>query len=142
MFHRGQRGLKAATSIMTTVPMQPDRTALLRVHGGAFNARDVDSLSGHYLPHARCICDGNLVGEGFEGMRQAVAAEHARGDIVGHLVDLDGEPCLVEMAGPEGRREPMGVLRLAWQGERVSELRIDHDAELARRLVERATRAK
>ena len=124
---------------MTTVPMHHDRTALVRVHGGAFNARDVESLSGHFLPHARCICDGHVVGEGMEGLRQAVAAEHARGEIVGHLVDLDGEACLVEMAGPEGRREPMGVLRFAVQGGRVSELRIDHDAELARRLVERAT---
>jgi hypothetical protein len=138
MFQAGPQGLKHTTSIFTTVPMQDDRTALVRVHGGAFNARDVESIAGHYLPHARCICDGHFVGEGIEGLRKAVAAEHERGEVVGHLVQVDGEACLVEMSGPEGRREPMGVLRLEMRGGRVSELRIDHDADLARRLVERA----
>jgi hypothetical protein len=114
------------------------RESLVRVHAGAFNAHDSGLSANTVMPSAPCWRDGVLVGEGVVGLRAAFEAEHATEDLFGQVLEVDGEPMVVEWRGPEGRREPLGVLRLQARGDRVSEVRIEHDAELARRLVERA----
>lgn len=115
------------------------KESLVRVHAGAFNAHDPALLGNTLLPSAPCWRDGEFLGEGAAGLRRAFEAEHQGGEVVGQVVQVDGEPMVVEWGGPEGRREPLGVLRLQSRGDRVSEVRFDHDAALVRRLLERAT---
>ena len=116
------------------MPADPD--SLLRVHAGALNGHDLDSLAGHYLPRTRVLRDGLPVGEGPDALRALV--EEYRGDVVGRVMQVDGQAALVGWSGPEGRGAATSVVRLRSSGGRVVEVRIDHDAELIRRLVDSA----
>jgi hypothetical protein len=121
--------------------MSVGKAALLRVHAGAFNGHDVESILGHCLPAARCTLDGHSVGEGPEAVRRVLQAEYATHDeLVGRVMEVNGEQVLVEWAGPEGRGEPRGIVRLEAQGDRVCGIHIDHDSAMVRRLVESAAR--
>jgi len=110
--------------------------ALLRVHAGCCNGHEVDQLMGHYGPQSRAILDGRLVGEGPEGIRRALQKEFGS-NMVSRVQHLEGEPVLVEYDA-EGH-EPRAVLRLEARDGRVTEVRIEHDADVVRRLVERAS---
>lgn len=116
------------------VSMPSELRDLLRVQAYAFNSRDAESLVQHATAHARAIRDGELMGEGPEALRRLLVQEYGEENVVGRIMDLDGEPVLVEWAGPEGRREPRAVLRLAAARDRVTELSIDHDPDLVRRI--------
>ncbi len=118
--------------------MSSVKESLLRVHCGAFNAHDTALVANTLLPSAPCWRDGTFIGEGASGLRRAFEVEHASGEIFAQVLEVEGEPMVVEWRGPEGRREPLGVLRLQAQGDRVSEVRIEHDSETVRRLIERA----
>ncbi|HUR64137.1 MAG TPA: hypothetical protein VM241_06625 [Candidatus Thermoplasmatota archaeon] len=111
---------------------------LLRVHAGALNGHDLDSLAGHYLPRTRLVRDGHLVGEGADALR--ALAEEYKGEVMGRVMDVDGQPALVAWSGPDGRGPATGVVRLRSQGGRVVEVRIDHDAGLIQRLIDAAPR--
>jgi hypothetical protein len=112
---------------------------LLRVHAFAFNGRDVESLVSQSTSATACFRDGRWVGEGPEAVRRAILEEYERGDIVGRLMTVDGEPLLAEWSGPEGARVPTGAVRIqAGPTARIQEIRIDHDEAMVRRLVERA----
>jgi hypothetical protein len=118
-----------------------DKEALLRVHAGAINAQDLDTILGHYYAASRCIRDGELVGEGPETVRQTLMEDfRGEGDLVGRVMRLDGEPILIEWGGLEGRGEPRTVVRIEARGDVVREVRIDRDAQAVRDLVARATR--
>ncbi len=119
--------------------MPPVSESLARVHAGAFNAHDSGLLANTLLPSAPCWRDGVFVGEGAAALREVFEAEHDTADLFGQVVQVDGESMMVEWVGPEGRREPLGVLRLQARGDRVSEVRVEHDVALVRRLLERAT---
>ena len=111
----------------------------MRRNACCFNGRDLDGLVGHYGPQARAILDGRLVGEGPEGVTTALRREFGP-NVVTRVHTVDGEPLLVEYDDSDhGARKPKAVLRLEAVGSRVVEVRIDHDADLVRRLVERAT---
>jgi hypothetical protein len=119
------------------MPADPD--SLLRVHAGALNGHDLDSLAGHYLPRTRLVRDGRLVGEGPDALR-ALAEEYA-GEVVGRVMDVEGQPALVAWSGPDGRGPATGIVRLQSHGGRIVEVRIDHDAALIQRLIGSAPRA-
>ena len=109
--------------------------ALLRMHAGAMNGHDPESIISHYHAGARCIRDGCLVGEGPEAVRKMLLEEFpASAELVGRVMDLDGEAVLVGWGGAEGREEARGIVRLEAHGDRVMEVRIDHDAKAVRRL--------
>jgi hypothetical protein len=109
--------------------------ALLRMHAGAMNGHDPDSILAHYHSGARCIRDGCLVGEGPEAVRKALLEEFAvNEEVIGRVMELDGEKVVVEWGGPEGREAPRGIVRLEARGDRVTEVRIDHDARAIKRL--------
>ncbi|HEX2065380.1 MAG TPA: hypothetical protein VHI93_01070 [Candidatus Thermoplasmatota archaeon] len=118
--------------------MAADPDSLLRVHAGALNGHDLDSLAGHYLPRTRLVRDGRPVGEGADALR--ALEEEYRGDVVGRVMEVDGHPALVAWSGPEGRGRATNVVRLRSHGGRIVEVRIDHDAELIQRLVDSAPR--
>jgi hypothetical protein len=117
------------------MPADPD--ALLRVHAGALNAHDLDSLAGHYLPRTRLLRDGRPAGEGPDALR--ALEQECSGDVVGRIMDVEGQPALVAWSG-EGRGTVKGIVRLRSQGDRIVEVRIDHDAKLIQRLVDSAPR--
>lgn len=119
------------------MPADPD--ALLRVHAGALNAHDLDSLAGHYLPRTRLVRDGRPAGEGREALRALI--EEYRGEVVGRVMDVEGQPALVAWSGAEGHGPATGIVRLRSQGGRVVEVRIDHDSRLIERLIGSAPRA-
>ncbi|HUR60965.1 MAG TPA: hypothetical protein VM286_01195 [Candidatus Thermoplasmatota archaeon] len=112
------------------MPADPD--ALLRVHAGAVNGHVADSLAGHYSPQSRCIRDGKLVGEGADALR-ALQAEYGT-DVLGRVMDVDGQQALVGWSGPEGQGSILNIVRMRSAGGRVLEVRIDHDAKLIERL--------
>jgi hypothetical protein len=116
------------------MPADPD--SLLRVHVGALNGHDLESLAGHYMPQTRLLRDGLPVGEGPDALR-ALMEEYGAQDIVGRVMDVDGHPALVGWSG-EGRGTVTSIVRLRSQGGRVTEVRIDHDADLIRRLADSA----
>ncbi|MCA1818869.1 MAG: hypothetical protein ABR562_04845 [Thermoplasmatota archaeon] len=111
------------------------KDALLRMHAGAMNGHDPDSIITHYHHGCRCIRDGALVAEGPTAVRKALLEEFPVSDeLIGRVMDLDGEPVLVEWGGLEGREVPRGILRLEAHGDRVMEVRIDHDPKTVKRL--------
>lgn len=118
--------------------MAADPNSLLRVHAGALNGHDLDSLAGHYLPRTRLVRDGRLVGEGADALR--ALQEEYKGDVVGRVMDVEGQPALVAWSGPEGRGPATNVVRLRSQGGRIVEVRIDHDLALMQRLIDAAPR--
>lgn len=122
---------------MDWMPADPD--ALLRVHAGALNAHDLDSLAGHYSPRTRLLRDGRPAEQGTDAL--LALAEECRGEVVGRVMDVEGQPALVAWSGPDGRGPATGVMRLRSQGGRVVEVRIDHDARLIQRLIDSAPRA-
>lgn len=99
----------------------------LRVHACALNARDLESLASHALRTAPCICDGEWVGEGPEGVRRALEREFAANDeMVARLGTVDGEPAVLEFDG-SGSAVPRATLRFRGDPSgRIRELRIDH----------------
>ena len=109
-------------------------------HVRAFNGHDVDTLASHAAPGARCIRDGELVGEGPQAVRRALLEEYKlSADLVGRLMELDGESVVVEWADEDGARRPVGVLRVQG-GPRITEFRIDHDPDVVDRLARAAPR--
>ncbi|MEA3203703.1 MAG: hypothetical protein QOI63_1382 [Thermoplasmata archaeon] len=118
------------------MPADPD--SLLRVHAGALNGHDLDSLAGHYLPRTRLVRDGRLVGEGADALR-ALEDEY-KGEVIGRIMDVEGHPALVAWSGPDGRGRATGIVRLRSHDGRVVEVRIDHDAALIQRLIDAAPR--
>jgi len=106
--------------------------AFLRVQARAFNAKDVGTLVGHATAAARCIRDGEWLGEGPDAIRDGLEAEWRRG-CVGRLLDVDGEPVLVEYDG-EGAGPAQGTIRFRFDGDRITECRIDHEPGLAGRV--------
>jgi len=106
---------------------------LLAVHARAFNAQDLETLVGQYTAAARFIRDGKWVGEGHAAVRKGLEEEMS-GAVHGRLLDIDGEPVLVEYTGEEGRDEPRGVIRFEVVGSQVAECRVDHGAAAVARL--------
>jgi hypothetical protein len=100
----------------------------LRVHACALNARDLDSLASHALRSAPCICDGEWVGEGPDGVRKALEKEFAMNEeAFARLGTVDGELAVLEYDGAERAVEPRAILRfVGGEGGRIHELRIDH----------------
>ena len=118
--------------------MATGKDALIRMHAGAMNGHDHESLASHYHTGVRCIRDGCLIGEGPDAVRKALLEEFAvNEEMIGRVMDLDGEKVVVEWGGPEGREAPRGVVRLEAHGDRVMEVRIDHDAKTVKRLAVR-----
>ncbi|MFO1536119.1 MAG: hypothetical protein ABR586_10675 [Thermoplasmatota archaeon] len=117
--------------------MAADPDSLLRVHAGALNGHDLDSLAGHYLPRTRLVRDGRLVGEGPDALR--ALEEEYKGDVVGRVMEVEGQPAIVAWSG-EGRGHATNVVRLRSQGGRIVEVRIDHDLALMQRLIDAAPR--
>src|SRR5438270_639125 len=117
--------------------MAADPRSLLRVHAGAINGHDLDSLAGHYLPRTRLLRDGRVAGEGPDALR--AIAEAFQGDTIGRVMDVEGQPALVAWSG-EGRGHATNVVRLRSEGDRIVEVRIDHDAGLIQRLIDSAPR--
>jgi hypothetical protein len=117
--------------------MAADPDSLLRVHAGALNGHDLDSLAGHYLPRTRLVRDGRLVGEGADALR--ALEEEYKGDVVGRVMEVEGQPAIVAWSG-EGRDRATNVVRLRAQGGRIVEVRIDHDLALMQRLIDAAPR--
>ncbi len=106
-----------------------DARSLAQVQARAFNARDVDTLVSCCAPDARCLRDGDLLGEGPDAVRDGIEAEYRTVDPVVRLADVAGEPVLAEWRGDEGRGAPAGVVRFVTEGERVTEVRIDHGGD-------------
>jgi len=105
------------------------------MHAGAMNGHDLDSIIHHYHAGARCIRDGQFMGEGPEMIRRALLEEFgASEDCIGRVMELDGEPVVVEWGGVEGREQPRAIIRLEGHGDRVTLVRIDHDARTVRRV--------
>ncbi|MHB1262519.1 MAG: hypothetical protein ACYC2H_12480 [Thermoplasmatota archaeon] len=107
------------------VPMAELRD--LRLHTCALNARDVETLAAQAAPHAACICDGEWIGEGPDGVRQALAKEFALNEeVFARLGVHDGEPAVLQYDAKGAQRSA-----LRFRGEpgvgRFQELRIDHD---------------
>jgi hypothetical protein len=96
-----------------------------RVHTCALNARDLDTLAAQAVRAAPCFCDGEWVGEGPEGVRQALEREFKMNeDAVVRLGTVDGEPAVVEFDGGGVER---ATLRFRHDPRgRIRELRIDH----------------
>lgn len=106
----------------------------LRVHTCALNARDLDALANQALRSAPCFCDGEWVGEGPEGVRQALEKEFAMNDeAFARIGTVDGQPAVL---GFDGGGAPRSILRFMGDGDgRIRELRIDHGAAPARPVV-------
>jgi hypothetical protein len=113
--------------------MAVGKDALLRMHAGAFNAHDPQTLRAHHHGGVRCVMDGCLVAEGVDAVQEALLREFPE-EVVTRVMDLDGEPVIVEWGGLEGREEPRAVVRLESHNDRVSLIRIDHDPRQAKRL--------
>jgi hypothetical protein len=110
--------------------MNVGKEAILRVHAGCCNGHDVEGFLPHCMPQARMICDGLLVGEGHEAIRKTLSEEFGEG-VVGRVMSVGGEPAMVEWSEAG---EPRAIVRLEAEGDRVSEIRIEH-GEALRRLV-------
>lgn len=97
----------------------------LRVHTCALNARDLDSLAAQAVRSAPCVCDGEWVGEGPEGVRQLLEREFAVNDeLYARLGDVDGEPTVLEFDGGGIQR---ATLRFQGDGSgRIQGLSIEH----------------
>ncbi len=101
----------------------------------AITGHDLSTLAALAAPGARCMRDGEWVGDGPQAFRDALEAEFRLSDeLVARVVDLDGGPAVVEYADSDGKPHPVGLLRVEG-GDQVTALRIDHDADLVRRLV-------
>jgi len=115
-----------------------DAWSLARVQARAFNGRDVEWLLSCCAPDARCLRDGELVGEGRAGVRDGIEAEYRDRDPVVRLLDVDGEPVLVECGGDGGDRRGgervQGLVRFVVEADRVTEVRIDHAPGVVERL--------
>ncbi len=103
------------------------------MHAGALNGHEPDSLAGHYLPRTRVLLDGLPIGEGHDALR-ALADEY-RGDVVGRIMRIEGAAALVGYSD-EGRGPATGIIRLQSNEGRITVVRIDHDAEQIRRLID------
>lgn len=117
------------------VAMNAPSHVLARLHAGAMNGQDPESVAYLYRTDARIVRDGQVVGRGPEAAQALLRSESL--DRVAHVMELDGEPVIVEYAGPEGRREAVGVVRIAGT-DRVTEVRFDHDRHVVDELVARA----
>jgi hypothetical protein len=127
--------MRLADHVLAGNPMPIGKDELIRIHAGALNGHDPESVMGHYHPGVRCIRDGCLVGEGRDAVRKAFLEEFALNEeLVGRVMEVDGEPVVVEWAGPEGREAPRAIVRLEAQAGRVTELRIERDARTVRRV--------
>lgn len=115
-----------------------DAWSFARVQACAFNGHDVEWLLSCCAPDARCLRDGELVGEGRDGVRDGIEAEYRDRDPVVRLLDVDGEPVLVECGrdggdgGGDGRVQ--GTVRFIVEANRVTEVRIDHAPRVVERL--------
>lgn len=98
---------------------------LLGVHACACNGRVVETLGPWWTAHAKCVCDGALVGEGPEALRRTLESEFRDG-LVARVVDVDGVPAVVAFDGPEGTGRPRVMLRLEVEADRVTVCRIEH----------------
>lgn len=110
---------------------------LLRLHACAFNGRDLENLASQAEPDAPCFCDGEWVGEGPRGMREALEREFTQeANLVARMAMLGDEPILVELSGGEGHWDQRGTVRLrGGEGGRIREMRIDHGGPLVRAAV-------
>lgn len=115
--------------------MDAVRAALFRKHAACGNSQDMAGLAGHYPATSRVVRDGQWVGEGPESVLAALSLEFAGG--LGRVVMVEGEPMLVQWGDPERLETPRAVVRLKAQGDRVSEVRIDHDPAFVRDIVNR-----
>lgn len=97
----------------------------LRVHTCALNARDLDALASQAVRSTPCICDGEWVGEGPEGVRRALEREFALdSEVFARVGTVDGQPAILEF-GSKG--EPLATLRFVGDhAGRIRELHIDH----------------
>lgn len=103
----------------------------LRVHTCALNARDLDALANQAIRNAPCFRDGEWVGEGPEGVRQALEKEFAMNDeAFARIGTVDGRPAVL---GFDGGGTPRAVLHFVGGNDgRIRELRIDHAGSPAR----------
>ena len=108
--------------------------ALMRVHLSAFNGGDPESLLPHYTRGSLVIQDGRLAGEGQAAIHNILRQERGP-EVVAQMVDVGGQPTIVEWSGPEGHRRPTGVVHLRMVGDRVGELHVDHREATIRRVV-------
>ncbi|MEA3190087.1 MAG: hypothetical protein QOD77_669 [Thermoplasmata archaeon] len=117
--------------------MDAARAALFRHHAACCNGQDTAALAGHYPASSRVVRDGEWVGEGPDSVLAALGREFAGG--LGRVLMVEGEPMLVQWSDPERLQVPYAVVRLKAQGDRVSEVRIDHDPAFVRDVVARGT---
>ncbi|HLF16202.1 MAG TPA: nuclear transport factor 2 family protein [Candidatus Thermoplasmatota archaeon] len=121
--------------------MSPPPREVLGLPIRAFNGHDLEGLEAHVAQGAPCIRDGELLGEGPAAVRRALQEEYKLSEeLVGRVMELDGEPVVVEWDG-EGWGRPIGVLRVAGEG-RITGLRIDHDERTVARLANRGHPSK
>jgi hypothetical protein len=120
------------------VVMDAARAALFRKHQACCNGHDVGSLVGHYPATSRILRDGELVGEGADSVLKALEAEFPPGGM-GRVVLVEGEPVLLQWSDAERLQRPNALVRLKHQGDRVSEVRIDHDPGMLQEFLSRAS---
>lgn len=110
-----------------------DAWSLARVQACALNGHDVEWLASCCAPDARCVLDGELLGEGPQAVRDGIEAEYRARDPVVRLLDVDGEPVFVECSRTESG-PVQGRIRLVVEADRVTEVRIDHAPAVVARL--------
>src|SRR5687768_14731330 len=98
---------------------------LIRMHACAFNGRDLENIALQAEEDAPCFCDGEWVGEGPKGMREALEREFTQdANLVARMAHFDNQPVIMELGGGEGHWEPRGALRFRADGAgRIRELR-------------------
>lgn len=111
-----------------------DAWSTARVQACAFNGHDVEWLTACCAPDARCLRDGELVGEGPQAVRDGIEAEYRARDPVVRLLDVDGEPVLVECVGDGEALRVEGRVRFVVEADRVTEVHFDHAPSLVERL--------
>ena len=94
-----------------------DAWSFARLQACALNGHDVEWLAACCAPDARCLLDGELLGEGPQAVRDGIEAEYRARDPVVRLLDVDGEPVLVECGGDAESGLVQGRLRFVVEAQ-------------------------